>query len=163
MNPRHRSTSPQPLRKLTPDPARHYDDDWSAYKGVMAPFEHEDLVQHKDNRGNYVFATIRETAIADRLDQVFGAENWSDESVITSEAATIKLVLTYPSGKRVSRSGTYFFPVKRDREGTPFFDRSRGAIRAFVKAARKLGIGRYLDRGAVYDFAAAPPQFASTP
>ena len=141
----------RPDARASSQPQRHPDDDFEVYRSLMAPFQEDELVVHTSRDGGY--CTPKETAIADRFDQVLGTQHWCETTTTTETSVVSVITVTYPSGKRVTRSGTYFFPVRRDKAGIPFFDRRKGGARAFIRAAKRIGPGRYLDHGRVYAFA----------
>lgn len=95
----------------------------------------------KGNRA-LVVAYISARAVMDRLDDVFGPENWQDEyEILADGAAMCRLTVRYPGTSewitKVDVGGESEQPDEGDRRKASISD-------ALKRAAVKVGIGRYL-------------------
>jgi hypothetical protein len=114
---------------------------------LYAPFApHEVKVRTQAGR-NLSYITAR-TAM-NRLDDVLGPENWSDEYIPMGNALMCRITITLPDGSTIAKAdgGAHAGMNESDSdEKSAFSD-------AFKRTAVKFGVGRYLYRDGVPGFA----------
>lgn len=93
---------------------------------------------------------IRSRAVMNRLDNVVGPENWEESYAPfgTSGSVQCSLTLTMPDGRKVRKSGV----GSPNRPDQPNSDKSAESD-SLKRAALKFGVGRYLYRDGVPEFA----------
>ena len=115
------------------------------FDALAAPFP-DDLVRQREGDHKRVYRYVTARAVMNRLDEVLGPENWTDEYTEFRGGLKCRITLVLPDGSTV---------FKEDggacRENDPNGEKSAFSI-AFKRAAVKLGIGRYFYREGVPDY-----------
>lgn len=135
------------------------------FAALAAPFDPAD-VKSRDQGGRQLSYITARTAM-NRLDNVLGPENWEDEYYSVCDVLFCRITITLPDGRKVSKSDAGGFKTMTTKErGQTVEDEENtdktGPSDAFKRAAVLLGVGRYLYRDGVPDFAqdAKAPQRA---
>ncbi len=127
------------------------------FAALAAPFETSE-VRTRSQAGRTLHYITARTAM-NRLDNVFGPENWWDEYVPGEHSVLCRLTVRLPDGSTLTKAdagGYAGMPDQGDDDKSGFSD-------AFKRAAVKFGVGRYLYRDGVPTFvrerepAAVPP------
>ncbi len=127
------------------------------FAALAAPFETSE-VRTRSQAGRQLHYITARTAM-NRLDNVFGPENWWDEYVPGEHSVLCRLTVRLPDGSTLTKAdagGYAGMPDQGDDDKSGFSD-------AFKRAAVKFGVGRYLYRDGVPTFvrerepAAVPP------
>ncbi len=132
------------------------------FAALAAPFEASE-VRTRSQAGRTLHYITARTAM-NRLDNVFGPENWWDEYVPGEHSVLCRLTVRLPDGSTLTKAdagGYAGMPDQGDDDKSGFSD-------AFKRAAVKLGVGRYLYRDGVPTFVrerkpAAVPTLAASP
>ena len=92
------------------------------------------------SKGGSTFDYVTARTVMNRLDEVLGPANWSDQYAVYETHVVCLLTIRLPDGREITRSdvgGISKTPDASDTEKTGFSD-------AFKRAAVKFGVGRYL-------------------
>lgn len=117
---------------------------------LSKPFQ-PDEVKERIVQGSRKAQYVTARTVMNRLDDVVGPANWSDDYVPLEHSVICRLTIQLPDGRTVTKcdAGAYAgMPDEGDDDKSGFSD-------AFKRAAVKFGIGRYLYRDGV-------PRFANT-
>jgi hypothetical protein len=120
------------------------------FAALAAPFDASEVRTRSHAGRQFHYITAR-TAM-NRLDNVFGPENWWDEYIPGEHSVLCRLTVRLPDGSTLTKSdagGYAGMPDQGDDDKSGFSD-------AFKRTAVKFGVGRYLYRDGV-------PVFAKTP
>lgn len=112
-------------------------------RALNAPFEPHEVKVRKQAGRDLSYITAR-TAM-NRLDDVFGGENWEDTYFPIENGVVCTLKVTYPDGRVVTKSDAGGHAGMQDQGD----DEKSGFSDAFKRAAIKFGVGRYLYRDGV--------------
>lgn len=133
------------------------------FAALAAPFV--DGEARERTQAGRTFTYISARTAMNRLDDVLGPENWWDEILRLDKGVVTILTIRLPDGTTVSKSG-----MGGDAGMADAGDNEKSAESdAFKRASVKFGIGRYLYRDGVPEFAAhlhsatPPPARQSTP
>lgn len=124
------------------------------FAALAAPFPPQAVKERQQGGRTLSYITAR-TAM-NRLDDVLGPENWEDTYIPWNGSGVVcTLTITLPGGRRVSKQGLGGVTEMHDASDTD----KTGESDALKRAAVKFGVGRYLYRDGVPEFAAgqAPP------
>lgn len=134
---------------------------------LAAKWPKEEVRTRPQGKAQLSYITARQ--VMNRLDDVIGPENWSDDYTPTESGCICRLTIRLPDGQeltKVDAGGCAGMSDEGDDEKSAFSD-------AFKRAAVKFGVGRYLYRDGVPQFvrdtlgvagpekAARPPQDAT--
>src|SRR5262245_44278412 len=114
----------------------------------MAPFEANEVRKRKGGGGIDLHYITARTAM-NRLDQVAGPENWEDEYRGTKDGLVCRLSITLPDGRVITKEDGGGFADMADEDDAE----KSGYSSAFKRAAVKFGIGRYLYKDGMPQFA----------
>lgn len=117
-------------------------------KALKAPFS-GDKIQwrvgstNRDGNGGTMLAYADKRSYEERLDEVFGCNNWSSDTNWDETGLKVTITAKYPDGTTTFHANGSGY--KFDEEGRVDTDGFKGAIsQAFKRAASEFGIGRYL-------------------
>lgn len=108
----------------------------------------EDEVKTRAQAGRQ-FSYVTARTVMNRLDNVAGPECWWDEYVPLEHSVICKLTIRLPDGAVLTKSDAGGYAGMAD----PGDDDKSGYTDAFKRAAVKFGVGRYLYRDGVPEFA----------
>ncbi len=117
------------------------------FAALAAPFDASEV--RSRSQGGRVLHYITARTAMNRLDNVFGPENWWDEYVPGEHSVLCRLTVRLPDGSTLTKSdagGYAGMPDQGDDDKSGFSD-------AFKRTAVKFGVGRYLYRDGVPVFA----------
>ena len=117
------------------------------FAALAAPFEASE-VRTRSQGGRQLHYITARTAM-NRLDNVFGPENWWDEYVPGENSVLCRLTVRLPDGKTLTKADAGGYAGMADSGD----DDKSGFSDAFKRAAVKFGVGRYLYRDGVPTFA----------
>lgn len=131
------------------------------FAALAAPFESGQVKTRSQSGRDLSYITAR-TAM-NRLDDVVGPENWEAEFYSVCDVLFCRITITLPDGRKVSKSDAGGFKTMTTKEhGQTVEDEENtdktGPSDAFKRAAVLWGVGRYLYRDGVPDFARAKEQ-----
>lgn len=119
------------------------------FAALAAPFEaHE--VKARETAGRKMHYITARTAM-NRLDDVLGPENWSDEYVPHENSVLCRLTIKLPDGSALTKADAGGYAGMSDQGD----DDKSGYSDSFKRAAVKFGVARYLYRDGVPSFARA--------
>jgi hypothetical protein len=116
------------------------------FAALAAPFEASE-VRTRSQAGRTLHYITARTAM-NRLDNVFGPENWWDEYLPGEHSVLCRLTVRLPDGSTLTKAdagGYAGMPDQGDDDKSGFSD-------SFKRACVKFGIGRYLYRDGVPNF-----------
>jgi hypothetical protein len=121
------------------------------FAALAAPFDSGEVKQRSEGGRTMRYITAR--TARNRLDDVIGPENWSDDPIPYMDGTgsfLCKLTITLPDGTKVTKSGVGGGKARGNQAGpSPPKDSESDA---FKRAAEKFGIARYLYRDGVPKF-----------
>ena len=127
------------------------------FAALAAPFETHEVKLRAAQGGRQLHYITARTAM-NRLDDVLGPENWSDEYVPLANSVICKLSIRLPDGEVVTKADAGGYAGMADQGD----DDKSGFSDAFKRAAAKFGVARYLYRDGVPRFVReATPAVAS--
>lgn len=91
-------------------------------------------------KGGRQIKYVTARTVMNRLDDVLGPENWSDEYLPRDKSVVCKLTIILPDGRTVTKADAGGFAGMSDAGD----DEKSGFSDAFKRTAAKFGIGRYL-------------------
>ena len=118
------------------------------FAALAAPFANHEVKLRVAQGGRQLPYITARTAM-NRLDDVLGPENWSDEYVPLANSVICKLTVRLPDGSVVTKSDAGGYAGMSDQGD----DDKSGFSDAFKRAAAKFGVARYLYRDGVPQFA----------
>jgi Rad52/22 family double-strand break repair protein len=116
------------------------------FAALAAPFAGYEIKQRSQSGRTFFYVTAR--TVMNRLDDVLGPENWTEEYVPGENSVMCKLTVTLPDGMQLSKSDAGGYAGMADQGD----DDKSGFSDAFKRAAVKLGVARYLYRDGVPAF-----------
>jgi hypothetical protein len=108
------------------------------YLQLIAPFRDGQIRYLSKGGRDMAYVTARD--VAERLDEVFGFENWTDHYVPNDHSVQCTITVTLPDGKTVSKTDAGGYQGMSDQGD----DDMSGYSNALKRAAVKFGIGRDL-------------------
>ena len=118
------------------------------FAALHAPFEPEEVKTRSQGGRQLSYITAR--VVMNRLDDVLGPENWSDDYTPVDDHSVIcRLTIRLPDGQVVTKADAGGMAGMAD----PGDDDKSGYSDAFKRAAVKFGCGRYLYRDGIPRFA----------
>lgn len=116
------------------------------FASLAAPFDTQEVKVRTQGGRQLHYITAR-TAM-NRLDNVFGPENWWDEYIPNEHSVLCRLSVRLPDGSTLMKSDAGGYAGMADSGD----DDKSGYSDAFKRAAVKFGVARYLYRDGVPDF-----------
>lgn len=126
------------------------------FNALCAEFSAAEIKHRRQGGRELAYITAR-TAM-NRLDEVLGPENWSDEYIPHEKSVLCKLTITLPDGSKLTKCDSGGYAGMQD-EGD---DEKSGYSDAFKRACVKFGVGRHLYGDGVPQFQAISDQFPQT-
>lgn len=117
------------------------------FASLAAPFEPNEVKARTQGGKTLHYITAR-TAM-NRLDDVLGPENWQDNYMETKDGLMCMITATLPDGRAVTKCDGGGFAGMSDSDD----DEKSAYSSAFKRAAVKFGVGRYLYKDGVPEFA----------
>jgi hypothetical protein len=117
------------------------------FAALARPFEPEEVKVRTQAGRQLHYVTAR--TVMNRLDEVLGPENWTDEFAPMEHSVICKLTIQLPDGRILTKADAGGFAGMAD----PGDDDKSGYSDAFKRAAVKFGVGRYLYRDGIPRFA----------
>jgi hypothetical protein len=135
------------------------------FAALAAPFEAREV--RTRNQGTLQIQYITARTAMNRLDSILGPENWWDEYIPGENSVLCRLTVRIADPDAAESRG-WLTITKSDAGGYAGMadqgdDDKSGFSDAFKRAAVKFGVGRYLYRDGVPDFAADRPATAAAP
>ena len=127
------------------------------FAALCADFEPHEVKQRRQAGRTLDYVTAR--TIMNRLDTVLGPENWYDDYVPGEHSVLCRLTIILPDLTKLTKSDAGGYAGMQD-EGD---DDKSGYSDAFKRASVKFGIGRYLYRDGVPNYAPARVQDDARP
>jgi hypothetical protein len=118
------------------------------FAALAAPFENDEVKQRK-GPGNRMLDYVTARTTMNRLDDVLGPENWWDEFVPLDNSVVVRLSIRLPDGTVLTKTDAGGFAGMEDagdNEKSGFSD-------GFKRVAVKFGVGRYLYRDGIPNYA----------
>jgi hypothetical protein len=119
---------------------------------ALASEFHPDEVKKRSQSGKTMHYITARTAM-NRLDEVLGPENWWDGYVPGEHSVMCSLSIRLPDGQVLTKADAGGYAGMAD----PGDDDKSGFADAFKRAAVKFGVGRYLYRDGIPQFAGEVP------
>jgi Rad52/22 family double-strand break repair protein len=119
------------------------------FAALAAPFDSGEVKVRSISGRQIHYITAR--TVANRLDNVLGPEVWWDEYQPSENSVLCKLTIRLPDGTTLTKCDAGGYAGMADQGD----DDKSGYSDAFKRAAVKFGVGRYLYRDGVPEFAAA--------
>jgi Rad52/22 family double-strand break repair protein len=126
------------------------------FTALAAPFRRDMILVRKHDQARYVTAR----AVATRLDEVLGPENWAPCYERWSDDAVLcRLSITLPNGTQLTKcdAGSYSKMAESNRHVDPGDDEKGGFSDALKRAAVLYGVARHL-----YESGSSVPVYATT-
>jgi hypothetical protein len=117
------------------------------FAALAAPFDPGELKLRSQAGRQMPYVTAR--TIMNRLDEVLGPENWWDDFVPLEHSVICRLTIRLPDGSVLTKCDAGGYAGLAD----PGDDDKSGFADAFKRTAVKFGVGRYLYRDGVANFA----------
>ena len=117
------------------------------FAALAAPFDPSELKLRSQAGRQMPYVTAR--TIMNRLDEVLGPENWWDDFVPLEHSVICRLTIRLPDGTVLTKCDAGGYAGLAD----PGDDDKSGFADAFKRTAVKFGVGRYLYRDGVANFA----------
>ncbi len=121
------------------------------WRRLSAPFLNGEIKTRPQAHRQLSYITAR--TVMNRLDDVLGPENWWDSYLPLEHSVLCTLTVRLPDGSTISKQDAGGYAGMTDQGD----DDKSGYSDAFKRAAVKFGVGRYLYRDGVPDFAAREP------
>jgi hypothetical protein len=121
---------------------RKHVDVWAS---LAAPFAEHEVKSFQKSSGTPEMFYITARTVMNRLDDILGPHNWTDDYEPCGHALKCFLTITLPDGTKVTKTGVGGKAGMGD-EGD---DEKSAESDAFKRAASKIGVGRYLRRDGV--------------
>ncbi len=121
------------------------------FAALAAPFDSTELKLRSQAGRQMPYVTARN--VMNRLDEVLGPENWWDDFVPLEHSVICRLTIRLPDGTVLTKCDAGGYAGLAD----PGDDDKSGFADAFKRTAVKFGVGRYLYRDGVANFARTEP------
>jgi hypothetical protein len=128
------------------------------FTALARPFEGWEVRERAGGKGRTLHYVDAAT-VMNRLDEVLGPENWSDEYTYYGNACLCTLTVTLPGGEVIRRTaiGAYMHrgdeAILQDAANLEGYRAKAAQSDAIKRAATHLGVGRYLGKSGVPAFA----------
>jgi hypothetical protein len=128
------------------------------FTDLARPFEGWEVRERAGGKGRTLHYVDAAT-VMNRLDEVLGPENWSDEYTYFGNACLCTLTVTLPGGETIRRTamGAYMHrgdeAILQDAANLEGYRAKAAQSDAIKRAATHLGVGRYLGKSGVPAFA----------
>jgi hypothetical protein len=117
------------------------------FAALAAPFETDEVRNRPQGGRQLLYVTAR--TVMNRFDEVLGPENWWDDYVPLEHSVICRLTIRLPDGTTLTKCDAGGYAGMADRGD----DDKSGFADAFKRTAVKFGVGRYLYRDGVPNFA----------
>lgn len=108
------------------------------FAALAAPFESREVRTRKQAGRDLAYVTAR--TVMNRLDNIFGPENWWDDYTPGANSVLCRLTVRLPDGSTLTKADAGGYAGMSDSGD----DDKSGYSDAFKRAAVKFGVGRYL-------------------